>query len=316
MRRTVSNDFIDDLTRTDGLLYPILNRVKNDNTLMIAIRDNYINVYYRGGNILKITKPSKGAYQSFFDKQYSQCQQPIALPAKINNQDDAKIWVDSFQALKLKMDFYFSVHSKPEREFQQLVARENNDSTISNESEYFITDIEFADTELGARFDMLAIRWLASQRKNGCTCKATLIEMKYGDGSLDGTAGLLKHLEDIDALISDSDRYAKLLCTMESQFTQLNQLNLLKFNQCSNQTKVNLDIQDKPEVVFILANHNPRSTKLKTILNDKKIDDYLQSNKFDLRFYVSSFAGYGLHSDCMFTLAEFRNLLKSPQTKQ
>ncbi len=308
MTRTVSDDFIGDLTRTDGFLYPILERVRKDNTLMIAIRNNYINIYYRGGSILKLTRQNKGSYQSFFDRRYNKTEQPILLPTTINNQDDAKIWVNFFQDLKLNMDFYFSVNSKPEREFQQLVARENNDSTISNESEYFITDIEFADTGLGARFDMLAIRWLASQRKNGGTCRATFIEMKYGDHALDGSAGLQKHLEDIDALIS-SDRYAKLLCTMESKFDQLNKLNLLKFNQCSNETKVKLDIKDKPEVVFMLANHNPRSSKLKTILNNSEIDEYAQSDKFDLRFCISSFAGYGLHSDCMFALNDFRKIL-------
>ena len=36
------------------------------------------------------------------------------------------------------MDFYFSENSKPEREFQQLIARENNFSTIANQSEYFV----------------------------------------------------------------------------------------------------------------------------------------------------------------------------------
>ena len=304
MSRTISDVFINDLTKTEGVLYPILDRIRKDDTLMIAIRDNYINIYYRGGNILKLTQ-NECSYQSFFDKEYNKTEQPIKLPATINNQDDAKLWVDSFQALKLIMDFYFSVKCKPEREFQQLIARENNDSTISNESEYFITDIEFADTELKARIDMLAIRWLASERKNGGICRATLIEMKYGDGALDGAAGLLKHLEDIDKLVS-SNRYADLLHVMENQFKQLGQLGLLRR---SSETKVQLNEKDKPEVVFILANHNPRSSKLKRILSNEKIDEYVQSDKFDLKFYVSSFAGYGLHSGCMLSLADFRKLL-------
>jgi hypothetical protein len=54
-----------------------------------------------------------------------------------------------------------------------------NLSSISNETEYFISDIELADPSIGARFDMLAVRWLASDRKDGNHCKAVLIEMKY-----------------------------------------------------------------------------------------------------------------------------------------
>lgn len=309
MPRTVSTDFIEDLKNTTGILYPIYERIRKDDNLMIAIRRNYINVYYRGGNILKLTEQSKNSYQAFFDIRYITTGQTIYLPSTINKQEDARNWVDSFQTLKLTMDYYFSANCKPEREFQQLVARENNDSTISNESEYFITDIEFADTELGARFDMLAIRWLASQRKNGCNCRPALIEMKYGDGALCGNAGLLKHLKNIDEFIA-SDRYSKLLLTMESQFNQLDQLNFLKFNPCANQTKVKLDVNVKPEVIFILANHNPRSSVLRTLIENPEIAKYEHSERYDLRFYVSNFSGYGLHSDCMLPLSEFKNLLK------
>lgn len=309
MPRTLSTYFIDDLKNATGVLYPIYERIRKDDNLMIAIRRNYINVYYRGGSILKLSEQSKNSYQAFFDNRYITTGQTISLPSTINKQDDARNWVDSFQTLKLTMDYYFSSHCKPEREFQQLVARENNDSTISNESEYFITDIEFADTELGARFDMLAIRWLASQRKNGCNCRAALIEMKYGDGALGGNSGLLKHLRNIDDFIA-SDRYAKLLLTMESQFNQLDQLSLLKFNPCSNQTEVKLDVNVKPEVIFILTNHNPRSSVLKTLIESPEIVQYEHSEKYDLRFYVSKFSGYGLHSDCMLPLDEFRKLLK------
>ena len=59
----------------------------------------------------------------------------------------------------------------------------------------------------------------------------------------------------------------------------------------------------------MLANHNPRSAKLKTLLNAPELGEYSGSAHFDLRFFVSSFAGYGLHSQNMLTLDEFRNLL-------
>jgi hypothetical protein len=306
--RELSKDFLYDLK--SGLLQPLLDRVKQDHTLMLAIRDEYINIYYRGGNILKLMEQSKGFYRSSFDNQYNiSGETNPALPSAITSQNETKIWIDSFPYLKKIMDFYFSVNRKPEREFQQLVARENNDSTISNESEYFISDIEIADSGLGARLDMLAIRWLASQRKNGSNCKAAFIEMKYGDRALGGGAGLLKHLKDMDALISNHSRYNELLLTMETQFNQLDQLGLLNFNRGKSEAKVKLNAMDKPEAIFILANHNPRSTKLKTILSDPEIDAYEQLQHFDLRFYVSSFAGYGLHADCLLDLSGFRKLL-------
>jgi hypothetical protein len=306
--RTLSTEFVDDLRSSTGILHPILERARQDDTLMIAIRSNYINVYYRGGSILRLTEQSEHSYQASFDEGYFAAGQSISLPSAINTQDEARSWVESFQALKLAMDCHFSASAKSEREFQQLVARENNKSTISNESEYFIADIEFADTDIGAKFDMLAIRWLAKQRTNGSNCRATLIEMKYGDGALGGTSGLLKHLKDFDDFIA-SNRYPSLLRTMESQFNLLDQLDLLKFNRCSNQTEAKLNVNDKPEVVFILANHNPRSSKLKTIIESPEMTKYGFSDKYDLRFYVSSFAGYAMHADCMLPLDKFRTLL-------
>ena len=96
---------------------------------------------------------------------------------------------------------------------------------------------------------------------------------------------------------------------MESQFNQLDELGLLKFNKGTSNAKVKLNAGEKPEVIFIIANHNPRSPKLKEILSDPEINKYAQSQLFDLKFYVASFAGYGLHAKCMLPLVEFRKLL-------
>jgi hypothetical protein len=308
--RKLSAEFLNDLKNTDGMLYPILERVKKDHTLMLAIRDNYINIYYRGGNLLKVNQQGENSYQSSFDDQYNKSGRSIpVLPAIIKCQADAKTWVDGFPHLKEIMDFYFAEYGKSEREFQQLVARENNNSVISNESEYFVPDIEIVDSG-NARFDISAIYWPASQRKNGNNCRAALMEMKYGDGALGGKAGLLKHLKDIDAFVSDSDKYESLLKMTESQFTQIDELGLLRFKHSKNGTKVKLAVTDKPEVIFILANHNPRSAKLVSILDDPEIAAYRESQRFDLRFFVSSFSGYGLHAGCMFTLAQFQKFLR------
>lgn len=306
--RKLSDQFMDDLINPEGKLHPILTRVKKDHTLMLAIRENFINIYYRGGNILNIREKNKGFYQTSFDENYN----TFALlmpdsPSQINHQDDSKNWVDSFPLRKNMMDEYFSTYGKAEREFQQLIARENNNSPISNESEYFVADIEV--TESGARFDIIAIRWLANQRKDGSNCKAALIEVKYGDRVLGGKAGLLKHLQDMEKLISNKERYSDLLQTMESQFNQLDELGLLKFNKGTSKTKVKLNPYEKPEVIFILANHNPRSTKLKTMLCDPEIKIYTQDQLFDLKFFVASFAGYGMHAKCMLPLNEFLELL-------
>jgi hypothetical protein len=91
---------------------------------------------------------------------------------------------------------------------------------------------------------------------------------------------------------------------MENQFNQLDQLGLLRFNKGRSNAHVKLDVKKIPEVIFVIAHHNPRSSKLETILRDPEIEKYSRTKQFKLRFYVASYAGYGLHEDCMRTCAK------------
>jgi len=98
----------------------------------------------------------------------------------------------------------FSKHRKEEREYQQLVVRENNYSSISNGTDYFIIDIEY-DNHAHARFDLVAVEWPSkASHRNWLRIQAKLvvIEMKYGDGALTGTAGMKKHLSDSTCLLN------------------------------------------------------------------------------------------------------------------
>ena len=106
--RALSRFFMDDLLKPDALLHPILERVKQDHTLMISIRRDYINIYYRGGNILRVKEQRKNSYRAFFDYNYNKSGVSCPpLPDNIESQQDAKKWVGSFQDLKGLMDFYF-----------------------------------------------------------------------------------------------------------------------------------------------------------------------------------------------------------------
>jgi len=305
--RGLSGKFI--ISLKSGLLQPVIERLKKDYTLMLGIRDGYINIYYRGGNLLRITE-KQDSFDVFFDKKYDlsegyETYNALNLPEKITEPAQLDKWVSSISSLKELMDFWFSKNPKMEREFQQLVERENNRSSISGETEYFITDIEFADSSIGARFDILAIKWPASGRKDGKNCTASIIEMKYGDDALSGKSGLIKHVEDINRFLTNKKNYSAILEVMTTQFNQLDELGLIKFKHCTNNTKVQLREEDTPEFIFLMANHNPRSVKLKNILIDSEFKKYIASKYFDLRFFVSSDAGYGMHNDNMLSYEQY-----------
>ncbi len=312
-QRALSPQFFGDLKSENGLLAPLLQRVKNDDTLMLALRGSYVNIYYRGGNLLKVSARPAGGYSATFDANYNQSGHALPqFPFLIDAALDAQALADAISALKYTMDHYLAVHPKSEREFQQLVARENNYSPISNETEYFIVDIEVAGALTKARFDMLGVRWLRNERKKQDCLVPVLIEMKYGKDALGGESGLQKHLDDAHGISEDS--WKNLCKELEEQINQLADLGLLQFNRSSRVQRLVVDQDAKKELIFLLANYNPASTKIFDFLDTLQELPEDDKERYDLLFFAASFAGYGLHRACMLNLASFKEVAKKLHT--
>jgi hypothetical protein len=300
MTRAISENFMNDL-QDGGRLAGLTKKIQKDDTLMLALRGTYINIYYRGGNILRLTERN-GAYAAWFDKNYTGGKEQTDLPKTISTSEDCATWLAALPKLKEVMNAYFAIKRKSEREFQQLVAWENNRSLIAGKTEYFITDIEFADVEQNARLDMLGLKWLSNARKDETACRPVFIEMKYGINAYGGGSGIVEHIDDLQKILKNPSKLEKLNKTISDQFEQLLVLGLVKFKKTATYTRA--VASGRPEVVFVLANHNPRSRKLLEIIN--KIQE---PSDFDLRFFTASFAGYGMHDACMHDLTRFRQLL-------
>lgn len=328
--RCLDAEFMDDLKT--GFLAPILERVKTDHTLMLAIRGGYINIYYRGGNLLKLSKARNARrYEPFFDKKYinpdnAGLQAWVGDNAQsLTSKDDAIRWVEKFCELKQEMDIFLAKNNKDEREFQQLIVRENNFSRLANETEYFFTDIEYtsprgSDADAsplagkGFRFDMLGVEWLASERKHAKAgqCRPVIVEVKYGDNALGGSAGLTKHLQDIRGFLDTSRN--ELVDTLNDQLTQLQQLELLGIRENAMQLRATLE--KRPLVIFVIANSNPRSDKLRAQVAELGLLMGNDDPGFDVVFFVANFAGYAMHSDSLLDLASFSCRLEEARNKQ
>jgi hypothetical protein len=298
--QSLSNSLFSDLEH--GKLRSLTAKVRADDTLMLAFRSNSINIYYRGGSILRLScGKQSGSYAAHFDPNYAKSS-PVDLPnlpMVITDAAHCEAWLQVLPALKEIMNSFFARNTKSEREFQQLVAWENNRSAISNETEYFITDIEHAEVAHRARIDMLGLKWLSADRKSGLRCTPVFIEMKYGIGAYDGASGIAKHVSDLNKMLATAQSRDQLNQTIADQFNKLSSLDLICFNKNKSFDKV--QVSGIPEVIFLLSNHNPRSRTLLNILEDVE-----ESPHFQLKFFVASFAGYGMHEACMLNLADFR----------
>jgi hypothetical protein len=301
--REISVEFQEDLN--SGLLDPILSNVHRDNNLTVEIRRNYINIYYRGGNILRIRKKNTG-YNFEFDlryikQKYSDAKEMISkLPKHIAVRDDAQAWSDKIPAIKAEMDTYFVTHKKTEREFQQLVVRENNIGGIAKKTDYYICDIEYqvGDT----RLDLVAAKCTGRGKY-----RLALIEMKYADSALGGKAGIIDHVR------------------KANEYFKGNNIENIKNEMYGIlETKRTLGLVDdlpaqfeftheRPEFIFLLANHKPASSSLDNELNKlEKEDFYIDFCKMaDLKLATASFFGYGLFNDCIYTHNEFKEVNKA-----
>jgi hypothetical protein len=292
--RGLSPEFLKELQ--SGFLGPLVERVRKDRSLCLELREDYVNVYYRGGNLLRVSRESDG-YTAFFDQDYLQCSEGEASPllpaARLREGYDLKCWLEAFPAMKEEMDIYFGRHPKEERDVQQMLVRDNNFGGLARSTDYYVCDIEYA-TEHG-RFDMVAVRWPSTpaERKRQSGHRLVLAEVKHGDGALTGQAGLRKHVEDICRHVNDQATVAALKVEMLRVFNQKRELglidcekNLLGFSE------------ELPVPLLILVNHDPDKSKLGEMLRE------LGKEHTELRVASACLLGYGLYERSMLTVPE------------
>lgn len=266
--RKLSDSFI---KRLNGELKPLLDYVIKDKDLDLQIRGNYINVYYEGGNILKINPRSFDFDKFYF---YTDCneERKTHLLEKANKGNaNAKHIIDnlvkqrdglmknlSFPLNHSKVEYYFSQAkavmkkwgknlndilkiSHKEKQEQQQIAIANRKDT-----DYFVLDLEYAVSRaysfsyLGdsnkkvPRFDIIAIH----------KGQLVVIELKKGMGAIKGISGINPHIECFKGTIGrDKD----------GTFTK-EMKDLLKQKQNIGILDKSLEIKDiKPKFVFAFA---------------------------------------------------------------
>jgi len=325
MRSGLSDSFEEALRV--GFLNPLLKRVQNDHSLMLCTREGYINIYYRGGNLIELKEKPDGSYEAFFNKNYItenyrnhrdgyRNDEPLLMDddffeqtiAKANENNVKKL-IQTILLKKEIMDFHFSDYFKTEREFQQLVARENNYPPISNDTDYFIADIELVIDK--TRFDMLAFKWpsTSSDRRKD-NVRLALVEMKYGQGAFSSSSGIYKHFKDMESFLSIASNISNLAEMAEKQINQLNKLGLLAHTRVKDRD-FEVD-KSQVEIIFILANHKPSSgTLLSELKNIQR--EYAETDNLKLRFFTANSAGYGMYGACMMDIDKYIKFLQDQQ---
>ena len=248
---------------------------------------------------MRVKQSAKGnGYTVTFDKKYFRGRKTTCLPRlAIQERSDVTEWLDVSPELKQAMDRYFGKHRKNEREFQQILVRDNNFGGIARSTDYYICDIEYnagSGKGKGKQFDMVAVHWPSERaaRKKADDRRLVIIEMKHGDGALTGKAGLHPHIEDTNEYLSTPDDVKRLKEDMLAVFNQKRELALI---DCGKDLRSFSD--EKPLLLLAFANHAPGKSNLHKLLHSLP-----NSPHAELRIVTASLLGYGLYDQGIHTV--------------
>lgn len=196
---------------SSGSLKPMLELIntKKHGDLDVQIRNNYLNIYYNGGNIAKVSSENSIEFDPFYfclekDRSRNEIVKDKATMDVLKVKRDALIqkfksgdYAGYFTEAKDVIDAWLSEYNKTELKEQHQLALENR----YGKSDYTIIDLEYQVSAESAfackltdakgnakkpRFDIIAVD------TEGKLC---VIEFKKGSGALTGVSGLQEHYE-------------------------------------------------------------------------------------------------------------------------
>lgn len=168
--------------------------LQHSDELLIGVRNNYLNVYYRLNNIAEVRLAGDGiscGIHPFFLRRDGKTNEVLTG-------SEIELYItDRYEAIKHLVEN--KKNATMEKVAQQMLVMQNNANPLSK---WFCVDVEWArsfnnqeekDSCMASRMDIIAISKEAPHR-------VAVIELKYGSKSVSGNAGVLKHIEDFKTL--------------------------------------------------------------------------------------------------------------------
>lgn len=304
--RQLTPTLFNELKKETGKFHALLEYVKADDTLDMEFRGNSFTLYYRGGALLIVEENPDGSYnwkgiteEYLLKDEYKYVQKHSNVEQFDEYIPEAKHIIDRYICRGPK-------NHLGEKEIQQLVVKENNYSPNSQDTDFFIVDMEYEEAVGAGRFDLIALRWDSNgpaRKKDDVSL--TVIEVKQGFNTVRtsaGSPGLYSHQEDFSKFIDAKKISGKLKNFCEDMvmiFKQKCELGLILANgKINNITRdYHLDVEDNIDFVCLLANYKKASENLKNELEDME-----SKGMKSCKFIRSHYCGYGLYAGEIFTL--------------
>jgi hypothetical protein len=311
----LSEAFMSDLLV--GRLAPLRSFLIDDQSLCPEIRANTLTIYYRGGGLLKLQEFSGNYRATFGEEGYiAACVEPrsrawaskiASLPGLLTTEEETEQWLSDIPYLKSVMDRWFVSRTWREREAQQRIVLENNrDGAFANSTDFYFCDMEFAenqnfvnDAREPLRFDLVGVHWPSKgtvrQKVDGRSL--VIAEAKYGDDALEN---LMKHYKDLNSLVRDERRLARLKEMLVLRFQQKHRLGFIESSH-----PITGFSDGRVLWLLILINHDPESRRLRDGLAELVQMIGSDEGMIDVRIATSNFMGYGLWDQGLMDLNSF-----------
>jgi hypothetical protein len=235
----------------DGFLSGITKVVLNDKDLDLHIRDNYLNVYYKGNSLLRLVESNENRYIVDLHLKFLE---GITV-SDLTDHGSTDQFIQKIPAIKENIIHHGK--SSLEIEYEQLIIRANNNE-MRNNTEYFIVDRQYA---LGRdRIDLMGIFWPREKRRKYQTVSPCVIEVKFAlntdisevHNQLHRYYSLVKKNAEVIAKdLEKSFRQRLDLELYEQRKNRLEAMKTLKFSRDVNQF----------QFILILVDYNPFSSK-------------------------------------------------------
>ena len=219
-----SSDWADSLGK-DGNLHGLIEIVRHDKDLVLEIRDDYFNIYYKGGNMLKVM--SENSFQ--FDYNYFKGDPELSADNKkedrkgkrkklLESLKKSRDYKDFVSQMKTIMDSYWNwLKKEKNRSLEEKNVQHELCISNTEESDYTIIDLEYqvstenscpfkyqksgtkyegrfvSDNKTSPRFDIIAVR-----NRDHQLC---VIELKKGIDAIYGLSGIGDHADSFEGSI-------------------------------------------------------------------------------------------------------------------
>ncbi len=237
----------------NGHLKELINLVRTDDSLDFQIREGYLNIYFKGNNILKL----HSNYKITIDKNLTK---GINVEVYLKNPDAVTGFIQNLPYIKHQITLHSS--RAIEREYEQMFIRSNNCDL--NESEYFILDRQYTrPNETNSQLDMVGLHWARNGRRNK-DVPLSIFEIKYALNNDISTIHdqLCRYHELVENNFND------LVIEMNSLIQQKTSLKVLskKSDIDNNLSKLRI-VNDPSSVhyVIVLVDYNPNSSLLNLV---------------------------------------------------